>query len=53
MQQPIIEFRDVYKQLGGRTILDGVNFAIYPGEAVGIIGPSGAGKSTTLRLMAG
>jgi len=53
MQQPIIEFRDVYKQLGGRTILDGVNFAIYPGEAVGIIGPSGAGKSTTLRLIAG
>ncbi|MEN9215969.1 MAG: ATP-binding cassette domain-containing protein [Gloeomargarita sp. HHBFW_bins_162] len=53
MHQPIIEFRDVYKQLGGRTILNGVNFAIYPGEAVGIIGPSGAGKSTTLRLIAG
>ncbi|APB33762.1 ABC transporter, ATP-binding protein, putative [Gloeomargarita lithophora Alchichica-D10] len=53
MHQPIIEFRDVYKQLGGRTILNGVNFAIYPGEAVGVIGPSGAGKSTTLRLIAG
>lgn len=53
MHQPIIEFRDVYKQLGGRTILNRVNFAIYPGEAVGIIGPSGAGKSTTLRLIAG
>ncbi|MEN9272386.1 MAG: ATP-binding cassette domain-containing protein, partial [Gloeomargarita sp. DG_1_5_bins_55] len=53
MAQPIIEFRDVYKELGGRTILNGVNFAIYPGEAVGIIGPSGAGKSTTLRLIAG
>ncbi|MEN9219151.1 MAG: ABC transporter ATP-binding protein [Gloeomargarita sp. DG_2_bins_126] len=53
MAQPIIEFRDVYKQLGGRPILNGVNFAIYPGEAVGIIGPSGAGKSTTLRLIAG
>jgi phospholipid/cholesterol/gamma-HCH transport system ATP-binding protein len=53
MHQPIIEFRDVYKELGGRTILAGVNFAIYPGEAVGIIGPSGAGKSTILRLIAG
>ena len=31
--------------------LRGVNFAIAPGEAVGIIGPSGAGKSTLARAM--
>jgi len=29
--------------------LDGVSFAIEPGELVGYIGPNGAGKSTTSR----
>ena len=38
---------------GGRLILTGVNFAINPGEFLGIVGPSGAGKSTLSRLLVG
>jgi ABC-2 type transport system ATP-binding protein len=33
--------------------LDGVSFAIEPGELVGYIGPNGAGKSTTVKALAG
>ncbi|MFG2026449.1 NHLP bacteriocin export ABC transporter permease/ATPase subunit [Streptomyces sp. NPDC048825] len=37
----------------GPLVLDGVSFAIRPGEFVAIVGPSGCGKSTLLRLLIG
>ena len=33
--------------------LDGVTFAIEPGELVGYVGPNGAGKSTTIKILSG
>ena len=33
--------------------LDGISFALQPGELVGYIGPNGAGKSTTVKTLAG
>ncbi len=35
------------------TILDGVTFAVEPGESIAIVGASGSGKTTLLGLMAG
>jgi ABC-2 type transport system ATP-binding protein len=33
--------------------VDGISFAIEPGEIVGYVGPNGAGKSTTVKMMTG
>ena len=37
---------------GVRQILRRINFAIQPGEMIGLVGPSGAGKSTIINLIA-
>jgi len=44
---------EVRKQFGALAALDGVNFAVGPGDAVGIVGPNGAGKTTLLNVLAG
>jgi capsular polysaccharide transport system ATP-binding protein len=38
---------------GPRTVLDGINLQVRPGEKIGILGRNGAGKSTLIRLMSG
>jgi cell division transport system ATP-binding protein len=49
---PIIDFRDVSKRYSSGDIgLDGVSFAVKPGEFVFLVGASGSGKSTTMRLL--
>jgi len=39
--------------LGGRTIVDGVDILVCPGEIVGLIGTNGAGKTTILNAVSG
>jgi len=40
-------------RLDGRTILEGVDFAIDEGEIVTVVGPNGSGKSTFMRALVG
>ena len=44
--QPLLEALGVSKYFGGLAALSQVNFAVYPGEVVGLIGPNGSGKTT-------
>jgi len=43
----------VRKRFGALVVLDGVDFGVAAGEAVGIVGPNGAGKTTLLNVLAG
>jgi len=45
-QQPLLEGHTVSKYFGGLAAVNNVDFAIYPGEIVGLIGPNGSGKTT-------
>ncbi len=47
----MIRFENITKVLGGRAVLDQVNFDIKEGETFVIVGLSGAGKSVTLKHM--
>jgi polar amino acid transport system ATP-binding protein len=47
----MIHFDGVVKKFGDNVVLDGLDFAVKPGEFVTLIGPSGSGKTTILRLL--
>lgn len=41
------------KKYGGRTVVNGVNLQLNPGEIVAMLGPNGAGKTTSFYMMVG
>jgi phospholipid/cholesterol/gamma-HCH transport system ATP-binding protein len=51
--EPIIRVRGLTARYGEDTILDQINFDVYPGERFIILGGSGCGKSTLLRHLIG
>jgi branched-chain amino acid transport system ATP-binding protein len=50
---PVLAGIGLSKRYGQLVVLDAVDFAVTPGEAVGIVGPNGAGKTTLLSVLAG
>jgi len=52
-EQVIIETKKATIRFDGLVAVDGVDFTMNKGEAVGIIGPNGAGKTTFFNLLTG
>ncbi len=49
----MIQFDDVHKRFGARTVLDGFTLAIPDGQTTVLMGFSGSGKSVTLKHIVG
>ncbi|MGI6525746.1 MAG: ATP-binding cassette domain-containing protein [Bdellovibrionota bacterium] len=49
----MIEFINVSKSYGDRTLFSDVNFTIGSGEKIGVLGLNGSGKSTIFKIIAG
>jgi ATPase subunit of ABC transporter with duplicated ATPase domains len=45
--------RDLAREHGSHTVLDGVDVAIGPRTRLGVVGPNGVGKTTLLQILAG
>ena len=45
--------RDLAAAHGPRTLFQGLDLVVAPGDVIGLVGPNGAGKSTLLRQLAG
>ena len=45
--------RGLVKRYGRRTVVDGVDLRLDPGEIVALLGPNGAGKTTSFYMMVG
>ncbi|MFF2494315.1 dipeptide ABC transporter ATP-binding protein [Agromyces sp. NPDC058064] len=50
---PLVAATGIVKRFGLRTVLDGVDLSIAPGQVAGVVGESGSGKSTLARCIAG
>lgn len=48
-----VEVEELGRRFGDRMAVEGLTFAVRPGELFGLVGPDGAGKTTTLRMLAG
>jgi len=48
-----VELREASVVWTGKTVLDGITFALDPGDFLAVVGPNGAGKTTLLKVLAG
>lgn len=53
MTSPVLEVRNLTKTFGDFTAVNGISFALHPGEILGVLGPNGAGKTTTMHMLLG
>jgi ABC-2 type transport system ATP-binding protein len=52
-QDGVLELTDLRRRYGDVVALDGLTFAVPPGEVFGFLGPNGAGKTTAMRAIVG
>jgi len=51
--EQILRVEELVKKFGDFAAVDGVCFAVRPGEIFGFLGPNGAGKTTTINMLTG
>ncbi|MEZ5824664.1 MAG: ABC transporter ATP-binding protein [Geminicoccaceae bacterium] len=49
----MIEVEGLTKRYAGKTVLDGVDLVLHPGECLALLGHNGAGKTTLIKLVLG
>lgn len=49
----LLETKNLVKRFGDKAVVNGLSFAIQPGEVVGLLGPNGAGKTTAFYMTVG
>lgn len=52
-EHPAIVVESLTKAYGATRAVDGLGFAVAPGEVFALLGPNGAGKTTTLEILEG
>ena len=49
----VIDVTGLTKIFGGRTVVNGLDMRVRPGEIFGFLGPNGSGKTTFIRMLCG
>ena len=52
-EETILKTEGLVKIYNGRSVVNGVDIHVRPGEIVGLLGPNGAGKTTTFYMIVG
>ena len=50
---PAIIAENLVRRFDGFTAVDGISFAVQPGEIFGFLGPNGSGKTVTIKMLCG
>ena len=53
MNKRSLSTKGLVKRYGDKTVVNGLDLEIQPGEVVGLLGPNGAGKTTSFNMIVG